>query len=123
MGVIGLLVALFPRKWRASFGEEFAALLEETRLTPAVIIDVVAQAGLLHVRAHRGLVLGLAALGWAACCEVVSVRAGLTANILWAPSTPARAIALAATTGPWPLLAAAAAQRRRRAAGQAGPAR
>ncbi len=31
----------------------------------------------------------------------LSVRARLTANVLWAPSTPARALALAATIGPW----------------------
>jgi hypothetical protein len=33
MGMIRLLVALYPRKWRATFGEEFMALLEDTRLT------------------------------------------------------------------------------------------
>lgn len=35
--MIGLLVALYPRKWRAVFGEEFAALLEDTRLTPRAV--------------------------------------------------------------------------------------
>jgi hypothetical protein len=35
MGMIGLLVALYPRRWREEFGGEFAALLEQTRLTPA----------------------------------------------------------------------------------------
>lgn len=34
MGMIRLLVALYPRKWREAFGAEFAALLEDTRLTP-----------------------------------------------------------------------------------------
>jgi hypothetical protein len=31
----------------------------------------------------------------------LSVHTRLTANILWAPTTPARALALAATLGPW----------------------
>jgi hypothetical protein len=37
MGMIRLLVALYPKKWRAEFGEEFAALLEDTRLTPRAV--------------------------------------------------------------------------------------
>jgi hypothetical protein len=44
--------------------------------------------------------------------EYLSVRARLTANILWAPATPARALALAATIGPWLGLAGAVAVRR-----------
>lgn len=101
MGMIRLLVALYPRKWRASFGEEFAALLEDTRLTPGAVFDVVASAGKLHAASRRRLALVLASLLWSGCMEYLSVRARLTANLLWAPSTPARALALAATIGPW----------------------
>jgi hypothetical protein len=46
------------------------------------------------------------------CAEYLSVRARLTANILWAP-TPARALALAATVGPWLALAGVTVARRR----------
>ena len=101
MGMIGLLVALYPTKWREKFGEEFAALLEDTRLTPGAVVDVMVQAGKLHAGSHRRLMLVLASLLWSGCMEYLSVRARLTANILWAPSTPARALALAATIGPW----------------------
>ena len=113
MGMIGLLVALYPRRWREEFGEEFAALLEDTRLTPGMVYDVVVQAGKLRAERHRPLTLVLASLLWSGGMEYLSVRAGLTANILWAPTTPARALALAATTGPWLALAAFAAARRR----------
>jgi hypothetical protein len=113
MGMIGLLVALYPRKWRKEFGEEFAVLLEETRLTPRAVIDVVVQAAKLHAETHRLLTSVLASLVWSGCLEYLSVRARLTANILWAPTTPARALALAATTGPWLLLAAVTIARRR----------
>jgi hypothetical protein len=106
MGMIGLLVALYPRKWREEFGEEFAALLEEARLTPRAVVDVVVQAAKLHAESHRRPTAVLASLLWSGCLEYLSVRAGLTANILWAPTTPARALALAATTGPWLALAA-----------------
>jgi len=113
MGMISLLVALYPRKWREEFGEEFAALLEDSRLTHGTVFDVVVQAGKLRAERHRRLTLVLASLVWSGGMEYLSVRAGLTANILWAPTTPARALALAATTGPWLALAAFAAARRR----------
>ena len=32
--MIRLLVALYPKAWRRAYGEEYAALLEQTRLTP-----------------------------------------------------------------------------------------
>jgi hypothetical protein len=51
--MIRLLVALYPRKWRDSFGEDFAALLEDTRLTPRAVFDVMAHAGKLHAGSHR----------------------------------------------------------------------
>lgn len=125
MGMIGLLVALYPRKWRQEVGEEFAALLEETRLTPRAVIDVVVQAAKLHAENHRWLTAVLASLLWSGCLEYLSVRTRLTANVLWAPTTPARALALAATTGPWLALAAVTVARRRGgrdgAAGGAAP--
>jgi hypothetical protein len=102
MGMIRrLLVGLYPRKWRAMFGEEFAALLEDTRLTPRAVADVMINAGKLHAARHRRLALVLALLLWSGCMVYLSVRARLTANVLWAPSTPARALALAAVLGPW----------------------
>jgi hypothetical protein len=101
MGMTRLLVALYPRKWRATFGEEFAALLEDTRLTPRAVLDVAVSAGKLRASGHRRLAIVLASLLWSGCMVYLSVRAHLTANILWAPTTPARALALAATLGPW----------------------
>lgn len=113
MGMIRLLVALYPTKWRDSFGEEFAALLEDTRLTPRAVFDVVAHAGRLRAASHGRLVLVLASLLWSACIGYLSLRARLTTNILWAPTNPLRALALAATVGPWLALAGIAVSRRR----------
>src|ERR1035437_2922850 len=48
------------------------------------------------------------------CLEIVSLRTGITANILWAPTNPIRAIALIATVGPWLALDGGAFYRRRR---------
>jgi len=117
MVMIRLLMALYPAKWRAEFGDEFAALLEDTRLTPRTVADVVSGAGRLHVAGHRRLTLVLATLVWSGCMELLSVRAQLTANILWAPSNPERALALAATVGPWLALGAVALARHRGGSG------
>jgi len=113
VGIIRLLVGLYPGKWRDSFGEEFGALLEDTRLTPHAVFDVVVHAGKLHAGNHARLALVLASLLWSSCTEYLSVRAHLTANILWAPTTPARALALAATGGPWLALTGVIIARRR----------
>jgi ribosomal protein L37AE/L43A len=43
------LLALYPRAWRQRYGAEFAILLEEQPLTPAMVIDVVR--GALDARA------------------------------------------------------------------------
>jgi hypothetical protein len=112
MGMIRALVALYPAKWRAEFGDEFAALLEDTRLTPRAVADVAVQAGRLHVAARRRLLLVVAALLWSVGMEVIAVHNHLTANILWPPTAPARAVMFAATFGPWFGLAGAALARR-----------
>jgi hypothetical protein len=116
MGIVRLLVALYPRKWREVYGDEFAAHLECTRLTTRAVIDVVIQAAKLRAESRPRLTLVLASLAWSTCMEYLSVRDHLTANILWAPSSPVRALALAATTGPWLAFAAVAAARWRRGA-------
>jgi hypothetical protein len=118
--MIRFLVALYPRKWREEFGEEFAVLLEDTRRTPRAVLDVIVTAGKLHAGGHRRLVLAVAAALWSGCMEYVSVHARLTANIAWAPTNPARAIALAATIAPWLAFAGIALARRR--GGDRGPA-
>jgi hypothetical protein len=101
MGVERVLVTLYPKKWRDSFGDEFTALLEETPITPVVVWDVAIHAGRLRVQSHRKATIMVLLLAWSACLDYISVHAGLTANILWAPTKPERALALVATIGPW----------------------
>jgi hypothetical protein len=109
VGVTRLLLALHPPGWRETYGEEFTALLEDTRLTPSVVIDIVIHAGKLRVHDHRWI---LVALVWSICLEVLSVHAGLTVNILWSPTNPLRAISLLATVCPWVVLAGVGIRRR-----------
>ena len=117
MGLKRVLVAIYPKKWRDSFGDEFTALMEETPMTPVVVWDVAIHAGKLQVQSHRKATVMVLLLAWSACLEYLSVHAHLTANILWAPTSPERALALVATIGPWIalLIATAIPSTRRRA--------
>jgi hypothetical protein len=112
MGVARLLVALHPKCWRREYGEEFAALLEDSQISPSAVLDVVVHAAKLQTRAHSGPLLVIAALMSSVFCEAVALRAGLTANILWAPTNPDRALALFGVVSPWAVLLVRARTRR-----------
>lgn len=101
MGMRDLLVALHPEPWRERYGEEFRALLDDTDLTPGALIDVVAHAVTQQVRAHCTLVLVTVAIVVFTSVTHLARQAGLTDNILWAPTTQRRALFLAAALAPW----------------------
>lgn len=98
--MIRFLVALYPKAWRRVYGEEFAALLEQTRLTPRAVLDVLAQAVTRHASVRRiWLAIGAAVLV-SAGVEIFAKKTGLTSNILWLPTDLARAVALLALVAP-----------------------
>ena len=99
--MIGLLLALHPRSWRARYGEEFRSLLEAGPLTMAVVLDVLRNAARQHGRAHALALHFSMALAVSVVVEVVAVGAHLTDNILWPPSTALRAVALAVLVLAW----------------------
>lgn len=103
-------MALFPRDWRARYGVEFRELLAATPLTAAVILDVVRTATALQAAAHVALLRVLTALSVCSAVEVFAVRQHLSDNILWVPSTPARAATLALLAVAWVPVAIAAAE-------------
>lgn len=103
--MIRFLLALYPKAWRVTYGEEFAALLEQTRLTPRAVLNVLTQAAKLHATVHRTRLLVGAAVLVSMGIEVIARATGLTANILWPPTAPARTIALLALIAPWAALA------------------
>lgn len=115
MGLIRVLVALHPKGWREAYGAEFTALLEDSALTPRAVADVVSNAARLQAQAHATALWVAGGVGFSGCCEAVARHAGLTANILWAPTTPLRALPLAGLAAPWVALAV-----RRRVHGRAG---
>jgi hypothetical protein len=115
MDLIRVLVALHPKDWRERYGEEFAALLEDTRLTPAAVGNAVAAAAGLRLRARPGRLLLVTAILISVTCEVVAQRTGLAQNILWLPADPLRALALLGAVGPWAALIIRATARRRAA--------
>jgi hypothetical protein len=106
MDVRKVLLALHPRAWRREYGDEFLAFLEDTPLHPIAVADVVGNAARLHAQVRQGALRIVAALAVSVVFEIVAVKTRLTANILWAPTSPARAIALVMTVSPWLLLAA-----------------
>lgn len=99
--MIRLLLAAHPKRWRARYGEEFHALLEATPMSALVVIDVLRSAARLHAREHAAALRIVTAVVLSSAAEVLAVRAQLTDNILWAPSTPLRALGLAAVVLPW----------------------
>ena len=96
-----LLVALHPRPWRAEYGEELRDLLSTDALSVEVVVDVLRNVARQHLRARPLAVRVALALLLSAVVEVYAVRAGLTRNILWPPSSPARGLALAALLACW----------------------
>ncbi len=50
MGAMRKLVYLYPRAWRARYGEEFLALLDEQAPTPRVVVDLILGAVDAHLR-------------------------------------------------------------------------
>ncbi len=110
-----VLVAMHPRGWRQRYGEEFRALLEDTALTPAAVVDVVKNCSTMRARAHPTALLVTGAVLASVAGELAALRTGLTANILWAPTNVLRALALLGTLGPWLAVTVSIAVRRRAA--------
>lgn len=106
------LLTLCPRQWRARYGDEFAALLQDTPLTLAVVIDVLRLAVGLRFRARPWIAQFAGSAFATAAMEAAAVRTGLTDNILWAPTTPLRALALVAVLTPTALVVGSATTRR-----------
>ncbi len=92
-----LLVRLYPGHWRDDYGEGFARLLDETPLSAGVVVDCLRGAGTAHLRGRpRAGAIGAAAT-WFVVAQVLVLRAGVTANVVWAPTSPARGLMLLST--------------------------
>ena len=93
------LIRLYPRRSAARRDGELAALLDDAPLTLVVVADVVRCAALDHVRRRSPLTVVVALLAFA-LLEAIAVGIDVTDNVLWAPTTPARATMLAVTLAP-----------------------
>jgi len=95
-----LLVRLYPRRWRDDYGEGFARLLDETPLSAGIVVDCVRGAGTAHLRGHPlAAAIGVSAI-WFMVAQVLALRSGVTANLVWAPTSPARSLMLLSTFVP-----------------------
>ena len=115
MDLIRLLVAAYPPAWRKRYGEEFSALIEDTGLRPAVIVNVIIGAARERVRAHRWSPLLLAAVVSVASAATAKLT-GQAPNVLWLPRSAPSALLLLGTLGPWLAVAVELSSRRRRPA-------
>jgi hypothetical protein len=94
------LTRLYPRSWRREHGDEFANLLLDTSCRPAALLDVVTCAAREHLRRFSLELHTVVALGMFALMDVYAVRTGVTANVVWAPTTLWRAAVLVAALAP-----------------------
>lgn len=114
MGLIRALVAVHPAAWRERYGDEFAALLEDTRLTPRVVADVLVGAARLRAVHHwRGLSI-LATLFVSMGSVAAATMTVEVPNIIWLPRSVPSALLLLGVLGPWFALAIALGARRSR---------
>jgi hypothetical protein len=111
--MIGFLIALHPKRWRNEYGAEYRALIEDSPLTAAIILDVLRNAARLHGRARPTVIPVLVAIALSSIGETIAGQGRLSDNILWIPSSPLKAILFAAVVLPW-ILAATAARRARK---------
>jgi hypothetical protein len=112
-GLIRLLLALHPKRWRQQYGDEYFALLEAGPITAAVVLDVPRNAFRLHLNARPTLLRVLGALALSSIGEVIAVRGQSTDNILWIPSSPLKLLVLVAVLAPWILAVTGSRQARR----------
>lgn len=103
--MITLLLALHPKAWRARYGDEFRALIEDQPLTTLVVLNVLGSAARQQARAHRVVLRVAVAVVVSVGVEWVAVSGGFTDNILWSPNTGPRAALLAVLVLPWVPLA------------------
>jgi hypothetical protein len=99
--LISLLVGLHPKRWRAEYGDEYRALLEQTPLTARIVADVLGAAVRLQLAARRVVLCSVAALLLSSIGEVIAVHGGYSDNILWIPSSAVKLMLLAAVILPW----------------------
>lgn len=99
--LVSLLVALYPRRWRGEYGDEFRALLEAEPLELVAVVDVVLHAARARASAHARVLRLLLAVGSSVVVEIVAVRLGVTENILWPPTSAARIGFLLLLVLPW----------------------
>lgn len=97
-----LLVRLYPARWRARYGDEFAALLEQRPLGPADVADVVQGAIDAHLRDRGPQPIRLTRIGLAAVAGGVLWPMGLFGSI-FDPSGRPWVMSTAFGRVPWPL--------------------
>jgi hypothetical protein len=97
----GWLLSLYPKGWRELYGDEYEALLDDTEMSPAVVMDILKGACLARLQAHASVLTTCCGIILYCTSGLICLRLGLTANWpFWAPSNPERALGLIVTLTP-----------------------
>ena len=99
--MIGLLLSLYPKMGREQYGEEYKALLEDTGLSMATILDIAKAGCALRATTDERSLRVVAATFLYAFSGIMCIRLGMTENWpIWAPTSPLRAAGLIVTLVP-----------------------
>lgn len=95
------LLSLYPKPWREQYGEEYAALLEDTELSVAVAADVAKMACTLQLSVYGHSLSAIIAACLYAASGVACIHLGLTQNWpIWMPTNIWQAVGLMITLVP-----------------------
>jgi hypothetical protein len=94
-----LLIRCYPARWRARYGEEFAALLDERRLAPFDVADILLGAVDARLRSH-GLGASQHERGFAMTLRIGG-SAAILGGLLWFTALGANAINDGDETNSW----------------------
>lgn len=82
MTVRDLLIRAYPRSWRDEFGPEFADVLANEQLKPAVIADILLSATIQHLRRDPWKICGLSLTFWTVGLMITASRGLMTGPAL-----------------------------------------
>lgn len=80
-----MLLWLYPKAWRETYGDEFIALLEDLEWPLSGVLDAIRQGIREQLRYHLFGAIRLGAGIYFALTEYIAVRDHVTRNIFWMP--------------------------------------
>jgi hypothetical protein len=80
-----ILLWLYPKAWRQTYGDEFIALLDDLGWPLSGVLDAIRQGFRERIATHTLGVVRLVAGTYFAIIEYIAVRNNITRNMFWLP--------------------------------------